>query len=86
LEGSIVSNVPDGMSAMEWQMRQLTAREIAKQQARDDREAEREVEDQELRRRTAVHRVVSPLQSLVDEARAARNKKRGLIGRLLNWW
>ncbi|UCI32550.1 hypothetical protein [Mesorhizobium sp. B4-1-4] len=76
-------NIPEGMSAWEWQKRKLVARAIAIDQKRYDAQIEEAEREAELQRRTRSVRIVSPLQSLID---SLQGKRKGVLARLFSWW
>lgn len=76
--------VPQGMTAWEAHQRALAARAVRLQDEHAARVAEKNAPTVYTMRNGG--RVVSPMQALIDEARAARApKKLSLLERLLRW-
>ncbi len=74
-----------GESASAAHFKQLVARAIGKQQSRAHAIAARKDRDAELRRRTAVTPVVSPIKRAVDYAMALFRRERG-DDTEVGWW
>lgn len=76
--------VPAGMTAWEAHQRALAIRAVRLQDEHAARVAEKREPEQYTMRNGG--RVVSPMQALIDEARAARApRKQGFLARLLRW-